>query len=471
MPSQPFAGLGQEVTLASILTRLRQTNLPLSDAEALAVRNVPKFLWDCSFANVIANNVDAAYFNLIQTGAGQTVAQTGGNLVLTTGVTPNSETVIRSKRSFNSALTFRQVTTLSQRIANQNFFAELVDVIGDGLAYNIISATTVDVTKPAHGFTAANAGQRMDLCAITGAAGVPVEGVIASIPDTNTIRFTVSGWPATGTGTLSLTGWNKVEVVYNGTTATTVAINTRRRGWQNASTAVSINSTGAPHQAIVNLDNGMVSILDKSMSYGAGISGRGWWDANIPPPETPLYIQLRSKNGPVAPASTTTWTIGMVRVEDYNPVEVNLGGVRPHAAPQALNVTMGVSGSRIGFVAKHAIQYSDTTTNLAASATFTGTSRDLSFTTAGAAITSTSTHLDEVRVLAETDVSGGTLALEVSLDGTNWSRIAAQAVAAVAGGGYTAAITHKIAWRYARVIYVNGATATGRLRIGSQLTS
>lgn len=103
--------------------------------------------------------------------------------------------------------------------------------VAGGLAYNIVNATTLDVTKTAHGFTAANVGQRMDWCALS-SVGVPQEVAIASIPNANTIRFTTVGNPASGSGTCSLTGWNKIEFNHTGTVATTVNINTRRRDGQ-----------------------------------------------------------------------------------------------------------------------------------------------------------------------------------------------------------------------------------------------
>lgn len=77
------------------------------------------------------------------------VNQTGGNLVITSGTTAKSETIIRSNDSFLGGIRLRIRNTLSQRITNNNFIVELVDVIGDLLPYNIISATQITVTFPA----------------------------------------------------------------------------------------------------------------------------------------------------------------------------------------------------------------------------------------------------------------------------------------------------------------------------------
>ena len=324
-------------------------NMPTQDSPAVAMRQAPQKYWDWSCAKAISNNIDTTRATLIRTGTGQTVNQTGGNLVITAGTTANAETVIRALESWSGALTFSSVNTLSQRIINNNFFEELVDVIGDGLAYNIVNATTVDVTKTAHGFTAENVGQRMDLCAITGAAGIPMEGVIASIPDANTIRFTVAGWPATGTGTLSLTGWNKIELNYTGTTATNVSFNTRRQGYQNTAVTATINTTASGVLVAANISSGVCSLADQLTTSAGVLTNRATWKTNCPEPKVVLYLQIRARNGTTAPASGTTWTIGMVRVEDYIAQQVDITGTRMQSTGASLPVgvigTVPVSGT------------------------------------------------------------------------------------------------------------------------------
>lgn len=302
---------------------------PTESAQGGLVRLVPQPMtyFDCSFA-ATGSGLLTTDFTQISIGSGMAVSQSGGNLVLTTGTTANSEFVARSTQAFTGTLTMTEFTILSQRIANNNFFVELVDVIGDALAYSIVNTTTVDVTKTSHGFTAQNVGQRMDLVALS-SVGVPMEGVIASIPDANTIRFTVAGWPASGSGTLSLTGYNKLEVLYTGTTATNLSFNTRRLGLQNTAATVTINTTASPgHMGIVNWENGLVSIGDQLTAAGSAITNRSNWRIKIPQPSSQMYLQLRARNGTTNPASTTTWTLGMVRIEDYLTQEVNITGTR-----------------------------------------------------------------------------------------------------------------------------------------------
>jgi hypothetical protein len=328
----------QEAILAAVRDRLSTsiTDMPSSETLSMPVRISPQKYNDCSFAHV-GSGLLSPDFTQIAAGAGMTISQSAGNLVIATGTTVNAEFVARGSYQVNGANTLKQITTLSQRIVNNNFYIELVDVIGDGLAYNIVNTTTVDVTKTAHGFTAQNVGQRMDLCALS-SVGVPMEGVIASIPDANTIRFTVAGYPASGSGTLSLTGYNKIEILYTGTTATNLSFNTRRNGWQNTAATATINTTASGHLVSVNSENGINSLSDKTLVNGIALTDRSAWDTNIPKPDVNLYIQIRAKNGTTAPASTTTWTIGMVRVEDYIPSQVSLVSTRQQSLNNSLPV-------------------------------------------------------------------------------------------------------------------------------------
>jgi hypothetical protein len=310
--------------------------MPSDVTPSLPIRQSPQKYNDCSFAQV-GSGILTPDFTQIAAGSGMTVSQSAGNLVIATGTTVNAEFVARGVYLANGAQTLKQITTLSQRIANNNFFIELVDIIGDALAYNIVNTTTVDVTKTAHGFTAQNVGQRIDLCALS-SVGVPMEGVIASIPDANTIRFTVAGYPASGSGTLSLTGWNKIELLYTGTTATNLNFNTRRRGWQNTANTATINTTASGHLVSVNTEYGISSLSDKTLVAGIALTDRTSWDTNIPTPDVNMYVQIRAKNGTTAPASTTTWTIGMVRLEDYSATQVAISSTRQQSLNNSLPV-------------------------------------------------------------------------------------------------------------------------------------
>jgi hypothetical protein len=122
--------------------------------------------------------------------------------------------------------------------------------------------------------------------------------------------------------------------------------------------------------------------------------------------------------------------------------------------------------ARVGFVAGAGIWYDDTSTLLAANATFTGTARDATVTATATAFGNAATYAMEVRVSAETD-QAGTLWLETSRDNATWRRVKAVPTAAVTGGAQAAEIVHRPAWRYWRAGFTNGATLQTRLTVGS----
>lgn len=455
------------------------TTMPDFDTPAVPVRQLPQRVVATSYA-AAGSGVDATAEVLIRTGAGMAVNRTSGNLVITSGTTVSSETVIRSVESVDGRVTFSVGDTLSQRIVNNNFYREFVDVIGDGLSYNIVSAVLLDVTKTAHGFDpVASIGQRMDWCALS-SVGVPQEVVIASIPDANTIRFTTVGNPASGSGTCSLTGWNKIELNFTGTTATTVTINSRRRGYQNTATSMTISTSASGSMIMCTLQNDRITFSTGTLAVGSVLTDRSVIFTNIPEPDTQFYYQIRVKNGTVAPASTTTWTCAFTRMQDFIATQVELTGLRQFGLGASLPVsgavsttgtttaTLAASVVRAGFIANAGIWYDDSSVNLAGLATFTGTSRDLTVTATATAFANAATYANELRVSAESDVTG-TLWLEVSRDNTNWRRVKSVATGAVTGGGFAAEIIHRPSWRYARVGYTNGAGAQARFTIGSFL--
>jgi len=79
-------------------------------------------------------------WKLIQTGAGQTVTQSAGAMAITTGITINAETIIESVETFTIPFRAMFGTFLSQRIANQEFYFELVSVNPDTLVADGISS-------------------------------------------------------------------------------------------------------------------------------------------------------------------------------------------------------------------------------------------------------------------------------------------------------------------------------------------
>ncbi len=315
------------------------------DSQAVIMTPAPQKLFRTTFSKTIASGVDADFWNLIAIGAGQTVAQTSGNLVIGAQTTANSETIIRSNQPFTGSFLLREQTILSQRIANNNFFVELVDIIGDGLAVTVNSATSITITFPntfpvdATSFV----GQSMyigNLAGFTGVTAIPGRYAIASVSGQN-VTFTVAGF-ATGagnTGTCSVFGWNYHQILYSGAlTATQVNYDTQRKGWNSGFTTAAINTTASPgHMGIMGSDDGNAFFADKLVASATTFNAavRASRDINIAEEKTPLFLQIRSVNGSTAPASNTTWTIGTVSVENFSPQAVNISSVKVQGAGAA----------------------------------------------------------------------------------------------------------------------------------------
>ena len=478
-------GVATETTLAA-LTALQPaltTTVPVNNVNAPPVRQVGQDVWACSFANS-GTSVISSDFISPTVGTGVTYNSTSGVLNILTGTTTNAEFLTRSTTSWRGSLRLRASIVASQRIANQNLQITLADLIGSGLAFTIVSATVVNVTLTAHGYTSQNVGQFMNLGGISGAAGVPGRYAIAAIVDVNTIQFTVAGWPGSGSGTLTLFGWNYCRNLVSGTTPGNLAWDCQRKGWATGDTTATINTTASPGTIIQNDLNGRDAFLMDALRATTAtptFTVRASRYENMPDDDVVLYVWIWSYNGTSAPASTTTWSIGFVSVEKFANQPVYIQGARangaanplPVAFPAAQSVTLtantpalAASTNRAGFVAGAGIWYDDSATALAISATFTGTSRDATVTATATAFANAGTYADEVRVSAESDVSG-TLWLEVSRDNTNWRRAKSVATAAITGGGQYAEIVHRPSWRYWRVGYTNGGVVQARFSIGS----
>ena len=366
-------GAATETTLAAVngkLPALDSGRLPvvlpsgggwLTDSELRAtpveVTNSNPAFMRAGFAEVGTGIVGKAAeeFTLLQTGSGMTVNQSAGNLVITTGTTANSETVIRSIDTFSGSLLARLKVILSQRIANQTFRFELADLIGSALSYTINSATSVTVTFPSvNPFTSANVGQSVRLSRITGAAGIPGRYAIASVSGL-TVNFTVAAWPASGSGTLTLYGWNYIQLEYSGTTATNASFDAQRRGWNSGNTTATINTTASPgHVGQINFDVFTAGFSDALVASNTAYqwANRASRIENVPDPDTVLYLFIVVQNGSTAPASTTTLTTGFVQIEDQGRQKIRVASSDPvgsHALPvQVLGGLLGtqpVSGT------------------------------------------------------------------------------------------------------------------------------
>ena len=448
-------GAATETTLAAVngkLPALDSGRLPvvlpsggggLTDSELRAtpvqVTNSNPAFMRAGFAEVGSGIVGKAAeeFTLLQTGSGMTVNQSAGNLVITTGTTANSETVIRSIDTFSGSLLARLKVILSQRIVNQTFRFELADLIGSALSYTINSATSVTVTFPTtNPFTSANVGQSVRLSRITGAAGIPGRYAIASVSGL-TVTFTVAAWPASGSGTLTLYGWNYIQLEYSGTTATNASFDAQRRGWNSGNTTITTQTSANPgHVAQLSFDVFTAGVSDALVASNTAYqwANRGSRIENVPDPDTVLYLFIVVQNGSTAPASTTTLTTGFVQIEDQGRQKIRVASSDPvgsHALPvQVLGGLLGtqpVSGtvtSNIGTGTVAAV----TSANLALPGIIADVaSAALTTTTTTAAFTPTFGIAYTVNIPV-TAVTGTTPTLDVAIEesddsGTNWFKV------------------------------------------------
>lgn len=341
------SGAATEATLAALNAKVPAIATRPVDNEApgTPVRLIGQEVWNVGFSDVGAGVIAPEFIAPI-VGTGVAFSQASGGLLVTTGTTANAEFLTRSVVSWRGAMRVRWSTVLSQRIANNNFVVMLADIIGEGLAVTINSATSITVTKTAHGFTAQNVGQFMHIGGIVGAAGVPGRYAIASVPTANTFNLTVAGWPASGSCTATLFGHSYARNLYTGTGATTMNVDAQRRGWATGDTAATINTTAAPgHIAQMEMTGRDVFWSDtlRASSTGPTVTSRASRFENIPDDNLDLYLWLWTFNGTTAPASTTTWTMSYCAVEKYPNTPVYVQGFRANGSINPIAVTGGVT--------------------------------------------------------------------------------------------------------------------------------
>lgn len=316
--------------------------IPDNQVAAFPFRPVGQDVWNASFSSVGAGVLDPQ-FNTAIVGTGVSFSQANGALAVVAGTATNAEFLTWSLRSWRGSLRLRLSAVMSQRIANNNLAALLADLVGSGLTYTINSATSVSVSLTAHGFTAQNVGQFMCLGGITGAAGVPGRYAIASIPNADTINFTVAGWPATGTGTLALFGHTYVRFLFNGTGATTVNFDAQRRGWASGDTAATINTTASPGVVLQTDITGREVFMSDALrasSTTPNFTARASRLENLPDDNLDLRVFLWSFNGTTAPASSSTYTISFVSVEKFANFPVFIQGFRSQGNINAPSVNV-----------------------------------------------------------------------------------------------------------------------------------
>ena len=411
---------------------------PLSGRIPIAPRE--QTTWSTSFTRSNPSGFSSGDISLVYKSAGFTNSQSNGNAVIVSSVAANEELLAISNRSFSGSFIARGKTILSNRIANTNFAVLLADRIGDSLAVTVNSATSITVAVPGHAFTAENVGQSMNVGAVQGVNGVPGRYAIASVVPGVSINFTVSGWPATGTGTVSLFGWNYYRNLYTGATPTAANVDAQRYGFASGDTVAAINTTAAPGHMWQMTADGRNFYFDDALtasSTAPAVATRAHRFENLPDADVPLFVYLWAFNGPTAPASAITWTIGFLSVEEFPNQCFFIAGQRQQgqhaAAPVALTQALPAGANTIGAVNLAANQTLGTLTTLTSgNLGIPGIIADvasaaLAATATTAAFTPTFGTSYEV-VIPVTAMTGTAPTLDVGVEesddsGTNWFRV------------------------------------------------
>ena len=430
-------------TIIGLLKRVRTLLGSIDDELAGTLQvTLPESQRSASGAVLIGNNkskirdefpagvLDPALWETVATGTGMTVTvgngSTGSYLNIASGTTANSETLIRSVGMFTLPVRLAAFVTANQRIANCEFFIELIEVN---------PATGLPVTVAA---SQTNAGFYKNHAAIKFDGTVATEARLSvrsgGAPEFQTAASTITTTVATGTDpNFFPAGFVELQV------------------------------TGEH-----------VALFQAAIDTQAAAGGARRVTQAAPNPDAVYKLQLRVRNLATAPLTLTNWRVHAIRLFDYTRITTEIiGGPGHGTAGMAVPVnvaggalTANASTNRLGFFGAGGIWWDDTSTALAANATFTGTARDLTVTATATAWANAATYAQELVTSAETD-QAGTLWLEVSRDGTTWRRVKSVATVAVPGGGQYAEIVHRPSWRHARTGFTNGATAQTRLTIGT----
>lgn len=359
--------------------------VPLSGNNGSSTITTLKRAWRDDFTGI---DLNPANWTLVQTGAGQGISVSGSNLVITSGTTPNSETIIQSVHTYPIPVRVNFVFAVSQRIINQEFYLELVNAAGDMWARWIIDGTVATNAAPQTG----NAGVAGSNTAFFTHAGTALSGFeIEATPDTCYFAS---------------------YVVEPGTHGATRLSNSRGR--------------------------------------------------QLPDPNQLYHIRLRMRNLGVAPASSTTYTLDSVLVQDTSAMSVEIAGGRGDSnitLTRAIMANVGTVGAMTtGNMQSINTIWNDTTATLGANAIFTGTSRDFSATQ----------RTRSFRAASMAD-QAGVLSVEQSFDGTLWLLTHSAATASVtdadAVARHIAYIDVPVVGRFVRVRYRNGATINTIMRI------
>jgi len=255
-------------------------------------------------------------------------------------------------------------------------------------------------------------------------------------------------------------GQEEVAWLFDGTTVTNGKFRVRTGGTAIDSAALTILTTASNSVFEIEPDLDCVWLHQGAVDTVAGRSYTFRKHIGSPNPRKSYKLKLSWVNGGTAPASNTNAVIQYVALGDHQKQAVELTGGRGLTANSAQQISVAV-GNTVGVTAtpNGSIFWNETTTLLAASATFTGTSRDV-----GVAAGSNHRYQD-FNAFAHCSSVAGTMRIEASNDGTTWYPVTPDTPVAA---NTPVSLTVPVLTRYHRVVFINGASAqTGGFRVNS----
>lgn len=241
-------------------------------------------------------------WDVVQTGSGHAISVAGAAngaryLNINTGTAISTETIIQTKKSFKLPLKVAIGLSLSQRIANQEFYIELVGVGSNG---NV----ETDVTYPS-----------------------------TSLNDTK----------------------NAMSLKFSGTTATNAIAHVRGFGISelvsSAVTTVSSAATGTTPNFIpsglfeLNLDMEQAIWSSWAIDSLAAATGHFKRSQNLPDPSKEYKIRIRTRNLSTAPASATDIRVHFIRVLDSTRMTVDFSRHMGRTTDVASSLPVYISGA------------------------------------------------------------------------------------------------------------------------------
>lgn len=274
---------------------------------------------------ITVTGVDTFTFTCLNAGVASgalTYGQDVSNLQLLSGITPNSETVIKSKKSFTGTLDFTFGLHMNQRIANTELIVGLYEINPNEVGIPCtISGQIATITEVGHGHLQ---GQEIQILTSTDGSIVPNSVRIISVPDNDTFTFACVGGVGASATITYFCYESAIQLKYDGTSVTNARFSTFRNVWDSPAPVTISTTAGLPNAYKIQIKRGNVTYGDYSPNSTSGTSVRAERNKEIPDVlNAEFYIFIRLKNLAVAPATSTTCTFSFFEVNQNGAIPVD----------------------------------------------------------------------------------------------------------------------------------------------------